>query len=175
MPQSNYRMAHETLLKNIPIAPENVHRIQGERPPQEAALAYEAEIRRLFPRRSAGPPVFTLVLLGLGEDGHTASLFPDTAVLHERNRLVMEVYVDSLRSSRITLTLPVINNAQHVMFLVAGRMKAPIVREVLEDDIPRHPAQLVNPRSGSLLWLVDRDAASLLAAELKSQPEKNTP
>jgi 6-phosphogluconolactonase len=162
LPSSNFRMASDALLKSIPIPERNIHRIQGELAPQEAARAYEADIRRLSSLREGEIPSFTVVLLGLGEDGHTASLFPGTSVLLEKKRLVTEVFVDALKTSRITMTLPVLNNARHVLFLVTGRNKAAVLQQVLEDETPRYPAQMINPRSGSLVWFADRDAASLL-------------
>jgi 6-phosphogluconolactonase len=162
MPESNYRMAHEALIAKIGIPERNVHRIPAERSPQEAAHLYQAELKKVFSLRERQLPAFTLILLGLGEDGHTASLFPDTSAFQEHTRLVAEVYVESFKSSRITMTLPVINAALNVMFIVAGKGKASILREVLEGDIPRYPASLVNPSSGLLSWFVDRDAASQL-------------
>jgi len=162
MPQSNFRMANEALISKINIPAANVHRIPAERPPQEAAQFYQAELKRVFSLREGQLPVFTVMLLGLGEEGHTASLFPNTAGLQEHARLVTEVYVESLQSSRVTMTLPVINAALDVIFLVAGKAKAGILREVLEGNVPRSPASLVNPSSGRLSWFVDRDAASQL-------------
>ena len=162
MPESNFRMASESLIKRISIPEQNVHRIHAELAPQAAAGLYQAEIKRHFSLRERQLPEFTLMLLGLGEDGHTASLFPGTTALQEHVRLVTEVYIESLRSSRITLTLPVINNAQNVMFIVSGRAKAAVLRDVLEGEIPSHPANLVNPTTGMLSWFVDREAASQL-------------
>jgi len=159
-PDSNYRMVNETMIRKIPIPMANVHRIPSERLPQEAALAYQAEIRKLFQLREKELPRFTLVLLGLGEDGHTASLFPNTSALQERAKLVTEVFVESLKASRITLTLPVINNAQNIIFLITGKPKAGILSNVIDADVPQYPANMISPASGSLTWMVDRDAAS---------------
>ncbi len=157
---SNYRMAHEALLSRVPVG--GVHRMRGELPPAEAAAAYEEELREFF-----GPdesPSLDLVLLGLGEDGHTASLFPETSALDVTDRLVVANPVLKLETTRLTLTIPVINAAKAVTFLVAGEGKAQALREVLEGDAdPRaYPAKLVHPESGDLTWMVDRAAASLL-------------
>ncbi len=161
-PDSNYRMANESLIRKIPIPAANVHRIPGERPPQEAALLYQAEIRRVMQLRDRELPRFTLVLLGLGEDGHIASLFPNSAALQERVRLVTENYIERLRASRITLTMPVINSALSVLVLVSGKEKAGILRAVMDTDVPEYPANMVRPTAGSTTWMVDADAASLI-------------
>lgn len=160
MPESNFRMANESLVRNIAIPPQNVHRIRGEIKPQEAARESEAGIRRFFGLKEGEFPRFTLVLLGLGEDGHTASLFPGTEVLQETRRIVSAVEVKAIAASRITLTFPAINNAATVIFLVSGRTKSTILREALAEGEMRYPAQQINPTSGRLFWLVDRDAAS---------------
>ncbi len=162
MPESNFRMANEALIKKIQIPERNVHRIHAERPPQEAAQLYQAEVKRVFALRERQLPEFTVVLLGLGEDGHTASLFGNTTALQEHTKLVTEVYVERLNASRVTLTLPAINNALNILFIVTGKEKAAILREVLEGEIPSYPANLVNPTRGLLSWFVDRDAASQL-------------
>ena len=156
-PESNYRMARETLLDKIPIPAENVHRIRGELPPDQAATAYQAELEAVL---GAGGR-FDLILLGMGEDGHTASLFPGTAAIHEQTRWVVAHYVDKLSVWRVTLTPVVINAAAHVTFLVSGAGKAERLREVL--DGPHQPdvlpVQIVRPTDGRLLWLADAAAA----------------
>jgi 6-phosphogluconolactonase len=159
MPESNYRMVKEVLLEAIDIPERNVHRIHGEAPPQDAARAYDQEIRSALGLRPDAWPHFTLVLLGLGTDGHTASLFPGTLALQERKRIVTEVYVESLKSSRITLTLPALNSAEEIVFLVSGRLKAPIFGKIRASDTPEYPAQLVQPASGRVHWYVDREVA----------------
>jgi 6-phosphogluconolactonase len=155
--ESNYRMARETLLDKIPIPAENIHRIQGELPPDQAATAYQAELEAVL---GAGGR-FDLILLGMGEDGHTASLFPGTTALHEQTRWVVAHYVDKLSAWRVTLTPVAINAAAHVTFLVSGAGKAERLREVL--DGPHQPdvlpAQIVRPTDGRLLWLADAAAA----------------
>jgi 6-phosphogluconolactonase len=153
-PDSNYRMASRALLDHVPIPAENVHRIQGELLPQEAALVYRAELREVLgdDRR------FDLILLGMGTDGHTASLFPGAMALEERERDVVAVYVEKRTAWRVTLTLPLINAARHVMFLVSGAGKAPLLARVRAGD--PLPAALVQPEDGQLTWLVDRHAAA---------------
>jgi 6-phosphogluconolactonase len=156
---SNYRLAQDHLLGRVPIPQRNVHRIRGEDDPEQAAAAYEHELREAF---SAPGSRFDLVLLGLGEDGHTASLFPGTAAVREQNRWVMAVAAPSMW--RVTLTPAVINDAAEVVFVVAGREKAPILRRVLEGPHKPDtlPAQLIAPRAGRLRWLVDAAAAAEL-------------
>jgi 6-phosphogluconolactonase len=156
-PDSNYRMAREALLDKIPIPTENVHRMRGELPPDQAAMAYQAELEAVL--GAAGR--FDLILLGMGADGHTASLFPATAALHEQTRWVVAHYVDKLAVWRVTLTPVAINAAAHVTFIVSGAGKAERLREVLvgpyQPDIL--PAQIVRPTDGRLVWLVDAAAA----------------
>jgi len=168
--ESDYRMARETLLDHVAIPPANVHRIRGEDDPAAAARAYEAVLRALF-ETPAGPPravpgaSFDLVLLGLGPEGHTASLFPASGALSEGTRWVMAEYGGTdPRVWRITLTPPVINAAGEVLFLVSGRAKAAILRRVLEGPrLPRElPAQAIAPSRGRLRWLVDQAAAAEL-------------
>lgn len=161
-PDSNYRMASETLISKIAIPAANVHRVPTEHPPQEAARLYQSEIRKVLLLREREFPRFTLILLGLGVDGHVASLFPHSPALQEHVKLVTEDFVESLKTSRITLTLPVINNAHSVVVLVTGKGKAGILRSVSEADVPIYPANMVRLTSGSFTWLVDADAASQL-------------
>ncbi|MDU0459122.1 MAG: 6-phosphogluconolactonase [Geobacteraceae bacterium] len=160
-PRNNARMAYQALLKHVPVPSAQVHPMVCDSSPHGAAVEYEALLRDLF---IAAPPRFDLVLLGLGKDGHTASLFPGTPALEEQQRLVAEVYVAEEGLHRLTLTAAVINQAALVVFLVSGYSKAAILRNVLEDaSDPRSlPARLIKPAHGGLLWLVDRDSASLL-------------
>ena len=167
-PESNYRMASETLLMKVPVAEANVHRIPAElSDPAAAASRYEAELRSAFGLTGGDLPRFDLVLLGLGADGHTASLFPGTDALHERQRLVVANRVEKLHTWRITLTFPAINSAATVLFLVSGAEKSRPLRDVLEGvrNPERLPAQCIRPTNGRLLWFVDRPAAQLLGAE----------
>ena len=166
-PQSNYRMAREELFDRVPVPAANVHRIRAEDPdPARAARGYEEEIRRVFALSPEAVPRFDVALLGLGPDGHTASLFPHTTALAETRRLVVANRVDKLDTWRITLTAPVFDAAALVLFLVAGADKAEALRAVL-DGPPApdsFPAQRIRPTGGRLLWLVDRAAASKRAA-----------
>ncbi len=162
---SNYRMAEEAMLSKIPVAAGNVFRIPAENPDAAAAAeAYEQTLRKFFQLEPGQVPVFDLILLGMGPDGHTASLFPGTAGLHEKSRLVIANWVDKLKASRLTLTLPVLNAARCVAFLVSGTDKAAVLRTVLEEDAPaeQYPSKLVRPVNGKLIWLLDRAAASEL-------------
>ena len=164
-PDSNYRMAHQAMLSRVPVAENRVHRIAGENPDaQRAAEDYEQTLRAYFALPAGVFPRLDLVLLGLGSDGHTASLFPATPALAEGERLVVANPVARLHADRITLTVPVLNHAARVVFVVSGRDKAAALQAVLEGaHLPeRYPAQLIAPVSGSLAWIVDRDAAHLL-------------
>lgn len=158
---SNYRMAHEALLSHVPVG--SVHRMRGELDPAEAAALYEEELEEFF----GGMPRFDLVLLGIGEDGHTASLFPGTLALEVSDRWVVENPVGEMDTVRLTLTVPVINAAKRVVFLVAGEGKADALKEILEGDAdPRsYPARLIQPTSGPV-WMLDRAAARLLGESL---------
>ena len=157
---SNYRMAQRTLLSHVPVG--SVHRMRGELPPAEAAAAYEEELREFF-GASDEPPSLDLILLGIGEDGHTASLFPETSALEIHDRWVVANPVLKLETTRLTLTVPVINSALAVNFLVAGDGKAEVLKAILEGDADPHkyPAKLVQPADGAV-WMVDRVAAQLL-------------
>jgi 6-phosphogluconolactonase len=160
-PGSNYRLAEGLLISRVPIPAENVYRMRGELEPEAAAPAYDRELQDFF----CGPrPRFDLVLLGLGQDGHTASLFPDSPLLDEAERLVAPakaVYQDR-PARRMTLTLPAINAAREVLFLVSGDGKAQIVHAVLEGPAGQFPAQRIQPTAGRLTWLLDAAAASAL-------------
>lgn len=160
-PRNNALMARRTLLDHVPVPPEQVHPMICVPSPRAAAMEYEALLRGFF---AAGCPRFDLILLGLGENGHTASLFPGTPVLGEQQRRVSEVYVAEEGMYRLTLTAATINQAALVVFLVSGSAKAPIVRKVLKEAQDPHsiPARLIKPADGGLLWLVDRDAARLV-------------
>ena len=163
-PDSNFRMAKEVLLAPLGISPARIHRIEAERPDRDAAArAYETELARVL----GEPPRLDLVLLGLGADGHTASIFPQTPAVRERVRWVVAHHVPALGADRITLTAPIINQAACVVFLVAGAEKATAVARVLHG--PREPdllpAQLIAPEHGRLLWLLEREAARLLQRE----------
>jgi 6-phosphogluconolactonase len=158
-PESNARMAREALLDLVPVPSENVHPVAGDKEPQEAARMYESELREHF---SGAVPRFDLIFLGLGSDGHTASLFPCSPTLQERKRWVIETHKQTGGGlPRVTLTLPVLNLARVVCFLVAGGNKAKALAEVTRGSTRPHPlpAQRVMPGRGELLWFVDREAA----------------
>jgi 6-phosphogluconolactonase len=166
-PDSNYRMVREAMLDRLPIDPDRVYRIKGEDPDAARAAAdYETTLRTVFDPKAEELPHFDLILLGMGPDGHTASLFPGTEAVRETRRLVVANHVTTLNTDRITLTAPVLNAGSTVLFLVTGENKAPALRDVLEGpyDPDRLPSQLVRPRRGRLIWLVDPPAARLLAA-----------
>lgn len=163
-PESNFRMAREALIDHVPIPASNVHRINTDLPADEAAAVYQQELHRFFTEQGSDIPQFDLVLLGLGEDGHTASLFPNTAALEEAERWVVANDVPQLSTTRLTLTFPVINQAKQVAFLVGGEAKAAMVAQVLgnQHEGAPLPSQRVQPGSGQLIWLLDQGAASLL-------------
>jgi 6-phosphogluconolactonase len=165
-PDSNYRMTREALLDHVPIHAEQVHRMEGELTPEVAASRYESELRNSLRLEGAESPRFDLVALGMGPDGHTASLFPHTEAIHEMGRLVTANHVPQLDTWRITLTWPVINHASSVFFLIAGADKAERVREVFcgPRDPERLPSQLIWPSSGILTLFLDKAAAALLPA-----------
>ena len=159
---SNFRTAFDTFLSKIALPDKNIHRIKGEEAPDKAARDYEEEIRRFFGESER--PRFDLIILGMGEDGHTASLFPGSKSLEETVRLAIPVYLGEPSKNRITLTLPVLNNAVQILFLVAGPSKAGVLSEILGDGEKRKwfPAGLVRPAHGNMTWLIDQEAARKL-------------
>lgn len=160
-PESNYRMASEILLSKVPIPASHIYRMAGERqPPEAAARQYEETLHTVFMLSPGTWPRFDLALLGLGEDGHTASLFPHTDVLNEQARLVAAPFIPQLNAYRLTLTVPVLNAAHHAVFLVSGQSKAAVLKEILQGPPqPDHlPAQRIHPNPGDLLWLIDQAA-----------------
>jgi 6-phosphogluconolactonase len=162
--QSNYRMARETLLEQVPLPAANIHRMPGERSDYDAAAAdYEAELRQVF-AQPTGTPRFDLILLGMGSEGHTASLFPGTTALHETSRLVAANWVPKVNMERLTFTYPLLNNARQVMFLVAGEEKAEALRDILsgQTTLEERPAAGVRPADGEVIWMVDREAMRLV-------------
>lgn len=161
---SNYRMTNEALLSKVPLPPQQVHRIEGELDPEEAAAKYESVIRREFRLEGAEAPRFDVIWLGMGDDGHTASLFPHTEGLHELGRIVIANHVPQKDTWRITLTRTVINEANDVVFLIGGADKADPLEHVLygEYDPETLPTQLIQPRNGSLTMLLDQKAAAKL-------------
>ena len=166
---SNYRMAREAMLAHLPIPHEHIHRMEAERSDREAAARdYEAVIARVFGVSSGGePPALDLLLMGMGPDGHTASLFPHTQALDETRRWVVPNHVPQLNTDRMTLTRPILNRGREVLFLVAGADKAERLAEVLAGpaDPKRLPSQSIQPE-GQLVWFVDSAAAARLPSSL---------
>lgn len=164
-PESNYRMACEALINRVPIPKENIYRIPAEREDRaRAAMEYEQTLKSFFHADAGAFPRFDLILLGMGDDGHTASLFPFTSALDETSRLILANYIEKLDVYRFTLTVPAVNQAREVIFLISGASKAPVLREVLEGDCQpqRLPSQFIQPVNGRLLFIVDREAAGKL-------------
>jgi 6-phosphogluconolactonase len=164
-PQSNYYMAHKTLLSKAPVPASNIHRVRAEAADAaKVAREYERELRSFFQLKTGQIPCFDCVLLGMGADGHTASLFPGSPALQENQHLMAANWVEQFQAFRFTLTVPVLNNAGCVIFLVSGEEKAETLKQVLEGDYrpDRLPAQLIRPVHGKLIWIVDRAAAGCL-------------
>lgn len=179
---SNYRMTREALLSRVPVPQENVFRIPAELPdPESAAQEYTATLTRFFlaapgaNRTGTAPlssaPRFDLVFLGMGPDGHTASLFPHSAALQAGEQIAVANYVEKFKAHRITLTAATINNARNVTFLAAGADKSETLKNVLEGSYQPdvYPSQLIHPRNGTLLWMVDEAAAGLLADQHRAE------
>jgi 6-phosphogluconolactonase len=167
---SNYRMADEAMLSKVPVSVANVFRMPAENPDAPAAAeAYEQTLRKFFQLSAGEFPRLDLILLGMGPDGHTASLFPGTAGLQEKSRLVIANWVEKLKTHRLSFTLPVLNAARCIAFLVSGTDKAPALRAVLEENVSgeQYPSKLVQPKDGKLIWFVDRAAASGLSSQSK--------
>jgi 6-phosphogluconolactonase len=163
---SNYRMTREALLDHVPLKTEQIHRMEGELDPEVAASRYESLLRNTFRLEGAESPRFDLIQLGMGGDGHTASLFPHTEAIHTLGRLVTANQVPQKDTWRLTLTWPVINQADSVFFLISGKDKAEVLRDVFMGprDPDRLPSQLIWPSSGILTLFLDKDAAALLPA-----------
>lgn len=162
---SNFRMAYEAMLSKVEVPAENIHRVRAEEEDAgKAAEEYEDELRTFFNLKTGELPRFDCVLLGMGPDGHTASLFPGTEALHEQKRLVVANWIEKFKTHRITLTAPVLNNADYIIFLVSGEEKAEVLREVLEGEknTELYPSQLIKPSHGKLFWLVAQSAATKL-------------
>ncbi len=164
-PDSNYRSAQDGMLSKAPVSPERVFRMKGEyKETEKAAAEYDHLLREFFHLSAGELPRFDLIMLGMGPDGHTASLFPGTKALNEHHRLVVSNWVGKFYTHRITMTAPVLNNAACVMFMAGGQDKAQPLKAVLEGpyEPAQLPSQLVRPVNGKLLWLVDKSAAALL-------------
>jgi 6-phosphogluconolactonase len=165
-PRSNFRMARKTLLDHVPVPANQIHPIQGELSPVLAAAQYETELRSFFGDQ---PPILDLILLGLGENGHTASLFPHSPVLDEKERWMGEVFLAEQSMYRVTMTASFINRSKEVIFLVSGTEKAIALQSVLEGAYQPHelPAQLIHPNDAHPIWLVDKAASHKLAVEIE--------
>lgn len=169
-PDSNFKMATDAMLAKAPLKPEQVSRIKGEyEDTEKAAQEYEQELRRFFRLKDGEFPRFDLILLGMGNEGHTLSLFPGTKALHETKRLVARNWIGKLYTERITLTAPAANTAANVIFMIAGADKAPALKAVLEGphEPEQLPAQMIRPVNGKLLWLVDAAAGSMLTIGIR--------
>jgi len=173
-PRSNYALADKTLFTPLRIAPSQIYRMAGESPdPQAAASEYEQQLRLATKTSPSAKPSLDLILLGLGEDGHTASLFPGAPVLRDHQRLIAATQSPKDPPNRLTMTLGVINRASVILFVVAGASKAGVVRAILDPKTEaerRLPASLVEPEEGRLIWFLDRDAA----AELPIHQQRTT-
>jgi 6-phosphogluconolactonase len=160
-PESNYGYANDAFLSRVPLSSQNIHRIRGEVEPRKAAEVYQDELQNFF--SSPGAIIFDLIILGVGEDGHTASLFPGSPELDEKMWPVVPVYLQEPKINRVTLTLPVLNHAAQVLFLVSGRAKGDIVQDILEGgDTQYYPAGQVRPSNGVLTWFIEKQAAEKL-------------
>jgi 6-phosphogluconolactonase len=168
--ESNYRMTNEAMLSKVPLPAEQVHRMEGELEPEVAAARYESTIRNTFKLEGAETPTFDLVLLGMGDDGHTASLFPHTVALNEMSHIVVPNHVPQKDAWRITLTWPVINQGREVAFLIEGVGKAQVLRDVFLGPYQpdTYPSQIIRPASGRLTLLLDAAAAAKLPAPQNS-------
>ncbi len=167
-PDSNYRLASDAFLSGVAVPAANIHRIKGEEGPDSAARLYEDDLRNFF--RRPGLPVFDLIILGAGEDGHTASLFPGSSSLRETARLALPVHLGRPKLDRVTLSLPVLNHASHVLFLASGQAKAGVVAGIIDDaNRQGYPAGFVRPVNGEIAWFVDRDAGNSLRGVFTAQ------
>jgi 6-phosphogluconolactonase len=163
--ESNAGMTYKALLDHVAVPGNQVFRIKGELPPHDAATEYNELLEKFFPEGSTRS--FDLVFLGMGTDGHTASLFPYTPVLEERSRLAKEVYLEELKKLRVTITQDLINNADKIAFLITGENKAEVLNEVMygQYNYKKYPSQLIKPRHGELLWFLDKGAARIVGAK----------
>lgn len=167
---SNFGAAKEDLLDHVPLPPSQIHPMPGGLPPEEGAKQYQQELEGFFGSDASGFPVFDLIFLGMGEDGHTASLFPGQEALNERQEWIVAVKGGNPNVSRLTMTLPVINQGRHVVFLVSGQTKAPVIRAIFEEKARLLPVEMIQPLSGELIYLLDRKAASSISGDMASDP-----
>lgn len=167
-PASNYGAAKEDFLDHVPIPGENIRPVRGNVPPEDGATKYQQELIDFFQQEDGEFPVFDLILLGIGMDGHTASLFPGQKALEEKTKLIMAVKGGDPDISRLTMTFPLINRARQILFLVSGKRKAAVVKAILDGGKALLPARYVQPLDGKLMWLLDRDSASELPKDTTS-------
>ena len=167
-PSSNFRMTQEAMLSKVAIPPDHIHRWLTEKPAEDAAKLQEQEIRRVVTADPGGLPQFDLILLGLGTNGHTASLFPYQPALHEKNKLAIAEYIDEVKMQRLSFSVPLINAAKQIVFLALGADKATVVFEIVAGvfDPERLPAQLIRPTHGKLTWILDQESAQKLPPEI---------
>lgn len=161
-PQSNYGNARRDLIRKIPAGQEQIHPMPAEKDPGKGAAAYETDLMRCFGAKEGAFPVFDLIFLGVGEDGHVASLFPGDDVLYEDKKLVAAVRGGTPRVDRLTMTLPLLNHAKDIVFMVSGRQKAGVVKAAVDLSGPMLPLHMIRPHAGRITWIVDRDAAELI-------------
>lgn len=158
--RNNARMAFELLLDHVPVPANQINRMSGELSPEDSAYQYESILQEYF---KDSDPVFDLVLLGMGDDGHTLSLFPGTEVVNEKKHWVRPLFLEAQKMYRITLTAPIVNKAQKIVFLVMGGNKAEVFKKVINgNNNPTFPAELIKPLEGDLIWLVDKEAGAAL-------------
>ena len=161
----NFGTAKKDFLERVPIPEAQVHPMPGEIYPEKGAINYQQELLKFFNTGAGEFPVFDLIFLGVGTDGHTASLFPGQGSLDEKERLVVPVKGGNPNMSRLTMTYPLLNRAENIVFMVSGRAKASIIKSIIEDNEPVLPARMITPLTGELIWLLDREAASSLSKE----------
>lgn len=161
--ESNYGNAERLLFSKVDVCAEFLHPPHGqESDPARAAAEYEQEVCRVVNQKNDDVPCFDLIFLGMGPDGHTASLFPGTAALEEQSRLVVENFVPKVNANRITFSFKLLDAARNVIFVVGGKDKAPVIKEIIGEGSTVYPSARVAPTSGNLVWMIDADAASLL-------------
>ncbi len=165
-PASNYGAAKEDFLNRVPIPKSQIYPMPGEASPEDGATKYEKALRNSFQLEDGKFPVCDLIFLGIGTDGHTASLLPGQRALNEKERLVVAVKGGDPYVNRLTMTFPVLNHARHIVFLVSGKEKATVQKTIFENSEAGLPAQMIQPIEGNLTWLLDREAASLLSGDI---------
>jgi len=176
-PDSNYGTIRANLLENVAIPEKNIHPVTIDRNVEVSAKRYEEKLKKFFQLREEKLPEFDIIILGIGEDGHTASIFPGDSAPLETSHLSLAVHLDASQHDRVTLTLPVINRARNIAFLVLGQNKARIVKKVLEKPRNKLPASMVRPFNGRVFYLLDKSAGSLLlqretlSAEVRTESE----